>query len=355
MSTGLALPAPVTGARGVDGLSPLGSLRDLLGDPAYQAVVLGSSKDPNAKVTVLLLPAEPNRTAVAVKVPTTDVAAGAVVAEARLLAGLQRLGEAAILATVPKPLGTLDSDGRPALAVEVLPGAPMATAYHRWRHTARARAVAADFAAAATWLARFQEATAAGTWRLTDAARLATGLRDRFAGEAGLESGLDSALGVLAAIDQRLSGQTVAACAVHGDYWFGNLLVERAGGPVRGVVDWEAGELSGSPLRDLTRFPVAYALYLDRHTRSGRAVAGHRGLRAGEWGAGLRFAIESVSWFGDLFRRFLSGGLDRLGVHGVSAADLAMLGIAEVAVLADHGEFARQHVELLGRIGRAGP
>lgn len=352
MSTGLAATASATMDAALEPLGRLGALVELLGDPRYQAVVLGSSKDPNAKVTVLLLSSDPNRPSLAVKVPTTELAARAVAAEAELLAGLHRGGNDAILTTVPKPLGLVESDGRPALAIEVLPGAPMATVYHSWRHTARPRAVAADFAAAATWLARFQQATAAGVWALTDAARLAVGLKNRFGNEPGPASGLDPGLDALAAIDERLSGQTVPACAVHGDYWFGNLLVDGPGGPVRGVVDWEAGALSGSPLRDLARFPIAYALYLDRHTRPGRTVAGHRGLRAGQWGAGLLFALGPGNWFGGLFRRFLAGGLDRLGVRGIDSTDLALLGIAEAAVAADHPEFARQHLEALCRIAR---
>ena len=76
---------------------------------------------------------------------------------------------------------------------------------------------------------------------------------------------------------------------MHGDFWFGNLLV--AGDAVTGVVDWENGGVTGCPLRDLARFPLSYSLYLDRHTRPGHRVLGHRRLRRAGFGPGVRYAL----------------------------------------------------------------
>jgi hypothetical protein len=349
----------------------VGTLDELLADRRYRTIVMGSSKDPNAKVTVLFLPTEgpsadrsgAGLAAMAVKVPTTDVAARAVAAEAELLAALQAGGDDPILRTVPAPLGAVAAGDHLALAVGVLGGEPMATGYHRWRHTASPRAVGADFAAAATWLVRFQEATAGPARTVADAGLISAGLRARFAAEPGPvpDLGPDPAPLVeelcqcLASIDRRLSAQTTRASAVHGDYWFGNLLVDGPGGPVCGAVDWEAGTPAGSPLRDLTRFAVSYALYLDRHTPPGRTVAGHRGLRAGEWGAGLLFAVGGSGWFGRLFGRFLSSGLSRLGIDAVTVAELAVMGLCDVAATADHDGFARQHLRLAARIAGSAP
>src|SRR5260370_42521195 len=81
-----------------------------------------------------------------------------------------------------------------------------------------------------------------------------------------------------------------------GDFWAGNVLV--TGSAVTGGVDWPAGMLSGEPLTDVARFALSYALYLDRHTRPGRPVAGHPGLRADIWGAGIRDAIAGEQWLG---------------------------------------------------------
>src|SRR5207247_9115574 len=100
---------------------------------------------------------------------------------------------------------------------------------------------------------------------------------------------------------------------VHGDYWLGTLLV--ADDRVVGVVDWESGALVGEPLRDVARFAVSYALYLDRHTRPGQRVAGHRGkLRADGWGAGLAYAVTGDGWFPRGVRACLGRALHRLAL-----------------------------------------
>ena len=76
-----------------------------------------------------------------------------------------------------------------------------------------------------------------------------------------------------------------------------------------GVVDWEDADLRGEPVRDLIRFAIAYALYLDRGTRPGRRVRGFPGLRASRWGAGIGFGINGSGWFPELFRGFVRDGL----------------------------------------------
>jgi aminoglycoside phosphotransferase (APT) family kinase protein len=139
---------------------------------------------------------------------------------------------------------------------------------------------------------------------------------------------------------------------VHGDLWFGNVL---AAGHVTGVVDWEAGAVRGDPVRDLARFVLAYALYLDRHTPPGRRVRGHPGLRAGHWGAGVAYAIDGTGWFPDLARGFLDQGLRRLGLPGALWRDVALAGLADVAATADHAAFALAHLRLLRHLLAAGP
>ena len=115
-------------------------------------------------------------------------------------------------------------------------------------------------------------------------------------------------LGPLAA---RLSSAGTKRTVVHGDFWAGNLLISH--GTVTGVVDWAAAELSGEPLRDVVRFALSYSLYLDRHTRPGRPVPGHPGLRADGWGAGIRYALSGQGWYGQLVRGFVESALVRLG------------------------------------------
>jgi hypothetical protein len=132
---------------------------------------------------------------------------------------------------------------------------------------------------------------------------------------------------------------------VHGDFWAGNLLM--TGGEVTGVVDWASGEMSGDPLRDVARFALSYSLYLDRHTRHGRPVSGHPGLRADGWGAGIRYAIAGQHWFGEVVRDFVAGALTSLGGPAALWRDVLYAGIAEIAVTADHPDFAVRHRDLL--------
>ena len=105
---------------------------------------------------------------------------------------------------------------------------------------------------------------------------------------------------------------------MHGDYWYGNLLVARQRRTQRvvGVVDWEAGALFGEPLRDVARFAVSYSLYLDRHVRPGHRIPGHRGLRADGWGAGLTHAVHGEGWYAALVRGYVTAAAERLGVPG---------------------------------------
>jgi phosphotransferase family enzyme len=140
----------------------------------------------------------------------------------------------------------------------------------------------------------------------------------------------------------------VPRTSVHGDLWFANILLSR--GRVSGVVDWEDGSVSGEPVRDLVRFALMYALFLDRRTRPGRRVAGHSGLRAGIWGAAVEYAIDGKGWFPELFRRFLQDGLARLGASPSSWRDAALAGIAEVAAFTDDARYARHHLDLFRRL-----
>ena len=220
----------------------------------------------------------------------------------------------------------------------------MSTLYLRWRHTAGPARVAEDFAALEAWLIRFQAATERGVSPIDMDGGVMLRLRERFAAADGLEAQLER----LGDIHARLQCSATPRTAVHGDLWFGNLLM--AEGRISGVVDWEAAAVCGEPVRDLVRFANMYALYLDRRTRVGRRVAGHGGLRARDWGAGLEYALTGAGWFPELFRRFLQRGLSRLGAPAERWRDAALAGIAEVAAFTDEDEFARCHFALFQRL-----
>lgn len=327
-----------------EALSPRRSLRDFVQSSGLRSLVLGTSKDPNAKITVLLVSPEDSRPVLAVKAPTTNAAARAVEAEAHLLVDLAKLQRGQFLDTIPKVVELVDFDGRAAAVTTALQGTPMTTTYLRWRHTAGSSRVAGDFAAVADWLAELQGQTATHVAPVDMDGEVTSRLRSRFTDDQELGADLDR----LAELHEKLRQQSVPRTTVHGDLWSGNILV--AAGRVTGVVDWECGRVSGEPVRDLARFALMYALYLDRRTKPGRRVAGHPGLRAGEWGVGVEHALDGTGWFPELFRGFLSRGLARLGASPQSWRDVAVAGIAEVAALTDEQEFARRHLELFRRV-----
>lgn len=310
-------------------------LRDLLEAPGTRVVLLDRSRDPNAAVTVLVTSQDATEPQLAVKIATTPVAAEVIEREARLLVELSRRKLRRVKRTVPRHAGVYDADGMLAVAASVVPGVPMITEYHAYRRSARPAAVRQDLAAAAAWLAALHADTA------EDRAPAALVTRDLEDVELGA---------VLRPIAGRLATTTTPRTVVHGDFWAGNVLV--TSGAVTGVVDWATAELSGEPLRDVARFALSYALYLDRHTRTGRRVAGHPGLRADAWGAGIAYVLAGQGWFPDLVRGFVTDALHRLGAPGELWRDVLLAGLAEVAVTADHPEFAARHRDLLLRLVR---
>jgi aminoglycoside phosphotransferase (APT) family kinase protein len=317
-------------------------LADVIARSGTRAVLLAGSRDPNAKVTLVLL--DDYGPAFVVKVPTTMRAAQVVRNEGYLLEALGDLGLGKLAATLPRAVGYLSADGMPALVTTALLGVPMTVRYHAFRHIAARRRVRADFAAAGTWLADLQTRTAGRADHVTMLGDALDTLATRFPGYPGLST-LRHRL--------RLASHMMAACVtprtvVHGDYWLGNLLMD--GNRVVGVVDWESGALAGEPLRDVARFAVSYALYLDRHARPGHRVAGHRRLRADRWGAGLAYAVTGVGWFPDVVRGYLVEALERLGVSPQLWREVLLAGIADVAATTDHPEFARDHLDLLLRL-----
>ena len=146
-----------------DGLQ---SLREFARGSGLQSLVIGISKDPNAKITVLLVSPVSGRPVLAVKVPTTDVAARAVEAEESALLAIRQVAPRKVVEVIPRVVDAVEFDGRRATVVTAMPGIPMATSYIRRRHTATQALVAADFNAVETWLSELQSGTAGGPARM---------------------------------------------------------------------------------------------------------------------------------------------------------------------------------------------
>ena len=220
----------------------------------------------------------------------------------------------------------------------------MRAGYHAFRHLARPAAVRADFTAAGHWLSALHADTSGVAAPIT----LLDGLAERIAARWPGDERAAMLTEKLAPLGARLESAHTPRTVVHGDFWAGNLLL--TGAAVTGVVDWASGELAGEPLRDVARFALSYALYLDRHTRPGRRVAGHPGLRASGWGAAIEYAITGPGWFGALVRGFVTSALVRLGAPAELWRDVLLAGLGEVAVTADHPDFAARHRDLLLRL-----
>ena len=327
-------------------MAPPRTLAGFIDQAGGRAACLAVSRDPNAKVTILLFPPGAARPAYVAKVPTTDAAAFSVEREAGQLAEVGSRVPGPVSTTIPKVVATVEHLGRPVLIMTAMPGQSMLAAYHSWRHTARRTTVTADFAAAGDWLAGLHGA-AAGSGHAS-LAQLLDGAADAISRRFGSRPDVDADLADLADLRGRLAEHRTPQSVVHGDFWPGNLLIER--GRVLGVIDWESARLAGTPARDLARFVTSYSLYLDRHTRPGRRVAGHPGLRAGRWGAGVEYAIDGAGWYPDLARSFVMTGLERLGVAASCWRDVLLADVAATAATADHDEFAWYHLMLFRRL-----
>jgi hypothetical protein len=316
-------------------------LRALLSAPGSRTVLLDGSRDPNSGVTVLLTAPGADEPHLAVKIATTPAAADVIEREARFLVELRRRPLPRVGSTLPRHAGVFDADGMLAVAAAVVPGVPMRTGYHAFRHIARPASVRADFAAAETWLAALHADSMADTAPVA----LLDGVAERIAARWPADLAAGALAEKLAPLAARLAAASTPRTISHGDFWAGNLLL--TADAVTGVVDWAAGELCDEPLRDVARFALSYSLYLDRHTRPGRRVPGHPGLRADGWGAGIRYAIAGQGWYGQLVRDFVTAALVRLGAPAGLWRDVLLAGLAEVAASADHPDFAAHHRDLL--------
>ena len=137
-----------------------------------------------------------------------------------------------------------------------------------------------DDAVAVAWLRRFQSATerARTAWSAADTDRALASVRQAW-GFARPRTGR----AMVAAIARRLrdlEGEEAPVCAVHGDFWRGNLA---AVGDALRVYDWEWARLEGRPFLDVWTYELAD---LERST------AGVADDRLAEWCANRGARIE---------------------------------------------------------------
>lgn len=320
----------------------------------YRAALLDHSHDPDKRLIALLLPADADEPSHAIKVAADRAGAARLCAERDRLQELQAVAASAVRRCAPRLVelpGVDSAEGKDApetLVTTAARGTPMFVTYYRGHHTRRRQAVQADFAAAAAWLAELQE-WPTGRARQLD---LAPGTERAVPGDIdGAES--FRIRRALSALRRRLRPHQVADRLVHGDFWPGNLLVEN--GTISGVVDWERWSPAGNPVRDLARFAATYSLYLDRRTRPGRPVVGHRGLRAGQPGGGIGYALDGTGWYPALVRDYLFRGLRRLGLSTDIGRDVVLAEVAANAAESTSPEFAGSLWRIFLALGEAAP
>ena len=322
----------------------VGTAWDPLTSERVRAVVLNTSKDPDAKTTMLLFWPGSGFPWAAAKLPSTPRSRLAVRREAAFLLEVHARFSGEVLRTIPRRLTPFEA-GLPAdaMLVEALDGVPLSVDYCQPDRLRSHAAVAHDFGCVARWLTDLHIATAQPPAPVELGHDVLQRLAERFAGVAAAARVRDR----LAATADRFAEIRGPKTVVHGDFWMGNVLVE--GGRVSGVVDWESADITGDPLRDVARFALSYALYLDRGTRSGRRVRGHA-FAATEWGAGIRYLLFGTGWFPSLARVFVVDAMERLGVDPALWRELLLLGVAEIAAGADNDEWAGRHLRLIDQL-----
>ena len=325
--------------------------------PLEGAIVAGADRDPGAKVTFIYFDGDGDPTAVA-KVARRASGEAALMAEDTVLRELWALGSRTVTESVPRPLALDRIGDRLVLVVSFLAGQPMRTRYYAPGHVSDPRAVADDFAVAASWLRRFHHETGRGAVALDDEAfdRWVGSVFERYRRTIGWSEPEESLFEALRREAGDLRGCPIPLSAVHGDYAIGNLLLE--GRRLTGVIDWELGGVAEPPFRDVYKFPTSYGLYLDRAQpprrgrnpgHAGRQEMGERWSRSGAWAnaAGFAHAYFGRGWFPDQVRRFVLGHLDDLGIPRAANALFFPVFLAEQAMALDDPTFRAGYRSLL--------
>jgi Phosphotransferase enzyme family len=284
-------------------------------------LVVGHRRPSTGMVTVLLFRDGDRAPSVVAKLPRYGRTSTPLRREATALEAVRHAVDGKIRSTIPRSLGLHTVDGTEILLQTGVPGHHLvaATATGRLRPATLARQVSLVVA----WCLAMQ----AESSRLTvvDDDLIASKLEPlASAGLAALHG--DPRVGSL--LDQALAqagelrGTPLPLVMCHGDYWAGNVLVER--GRVCGVVDWERSALDELPLWDLVKAVGSAAYHLDRYRslpRGGRAALPHWG-DLGPWAAladpqfatGFRAAFVQPGWLADTARHALTQAFRQGGI-----------------------------------------
>jgi Phosphotransferase enzyme family len=334
------LPGPAAPASLLEGVGAL--VRDRWGDlglpgppPGRLApLVVGHRRPPTGMATVLLFRQGDDTPSVVAKLPRYGATSPTLRREAETLDAVRGALDGPVRRAVPRSLGLHWVAGTEVLLQTGCPGRQLVaeTAAARPRPAALGRQL--DLVLG--WSLAMQRAS--GRRQAVDDTLIGAALEAPAAACLAALGG-DPAVGRL--LDRALEGARalrgtpLPLVACHGDYWAGNVLVER--GQVSGVVDWERGSLDGLPFQDLVKAVGSAAYRLDRYRSLARrgpaALPGWGDL--GPWtgigdprfATGFRAAFVQPGWLADLARHHLTGAFRRAGIP------LAWLPVAVVLYL----------------------
>jgi hypothetical protein len=284
-----------------------------------EPLVVGHRRPKTGIVTVLLFPGrgEP----VVAKFPRYGTSNESLQREDDTMRRVSAAVTAPLRPALPRSLGIHVVDGVDVLLQTAVSG------HHLVAQTAskrlRPERVARQLDVVLTWCLDLQrasehEVTVDDAFIATRLEPLAAATVDALHGDAATAALLDRALEDA----RRLIGTSLPMVVAHGDYWAGNILVQR--GRVTGVVDWERATVDDLPIWDPVKAVGSAAYHLDRYRsipRRGRGALPQWG-DLGEWkhiaeaqfAVGFRAAFVQDGWLADvsrdaLVRMFTEGGI----------------------------------------------
>jgi SAM-dependent methyltransferase len=289
--------------------------------PRLAPLVVGHRRPTTGMAIVLLFRDGDPTPSVVAKLPRYGTTSPSLRREAGTLEAVRGSLRGPVRDAVPRSLGLHRVDGTEVLLQTGSPGRHLVAETARTRPRPGAFGRQLDLVLA--WCLAMQrtsgrpetvdDAMIAGTLEAPAAACLAALGGDPAVGRL-LDRALDRA--------RTMRGTPLPLVTCHGDFWAGNVLVER--GRVCGVVDWERGALGGLPFWDLVKAVGSAAYHLDRYrplARRGRAVlpgwgdlGPWTGLGEPRFATGFRAAFVQRGWLADLVRHRLTGAFRRAGI-----------------------------------------
>ena len=333
-------------------------------DVPTAVALLGPDRAADAKVALLLFARRDEPVAVA-KVARSAAGAAALTREHEALCAFWTHGSAALRERMPRPLGLRTLGSRLVLLQTAVGGRPMTLDYYTPGHVSSPSKVRADFAGAAEWLTTFQTDTARARLPIEEAVEeQVRPLLAAYAAELGWGAAEDAVFGEALGRARDLPDGSLPVTGQHGDFWMGNLMVDRPGS-VRAVVDWEHARPAGSPMSDVLKLPTSYGFYLDRGRpwAAGR-VRGHpertdgaaAWQRYGDWRnvLGFRHSYFTAGWFPDVVHEHVVAARRRLDVPAPLVLLLVATFLVEQALVSQTDEFRQGYRALIAALADEG-